>query len=157
MVARLHTKELYPKDNVPDYLSLWYEVLLWSVDNRDRTATRANSNMLSSDHIWSGKATPIRLFPFLKPDVCHSKHLSKDVPRAIPCFLLRPLHIIRVSRTVSTGDTSQVATRDVTWKTLGIANEFQTDEGTSGADASRGGASTSEATALSDSKQGRLV
>ena len=57
-----------------------------------------------------------------------------------------------------TADTRKVViTRDVTWKTLGVANEFQPNEGMSGADASRREASAAEASVLINSDQGRLA
>ena len=157
MAARLHAKELYPSENVPDCPSLWYEASLWAVDALNRTATRANPNLLSPDQMWSGKAPPIRLFPFLKPAFCHSKRLSKDLPRAIPCFYLGPApYHPRDAYRVMTADTRKVViTRDVTWKTLGVANEFQPNEGMSGADASRRDASAAEASKLTNSDQGR--
>lgn len=90
MAAHLHAKELYLSENVPDCPCLWYATSLWPVDALYPAAARANFNMLSPDQMWSGKAPPIRLFPFLKSAFCHSERLSKDLPRVVSCFCLGP-------------------------------------------------------------------
>lgn len=106
--------------------------------------------MLSPDQMWSGKAPTIRLCPFLKPSFCCRKRLSKDPPRAIPCFYLRPApYHPRDTYRVMTADTRQVVIiRDVTRKTLSVAKDFQQGKRMYCTDTSRGGAFATEATVL---------
>ena len=77
--------------------------------------------------MWYGKTPPVRLHPFLKPAFCHARSASKDLPRAIRCFYLGPAPYLPSDtlRLMTAGTRQVINSRDVTWKTLGVANEFR--------------------------------
>lgn len=77
--------------------------------------------------MWHGETPPVHLYPFLNPVFCYTKRTSKDLPRAIHCFYPgpAPYHPRDTLRLMTTSTRQSIHSRDVNWKTFGVANDFQ--------------------------------
>ena len=72
----------------PDGSSLWLKSVLWASEGFNRSATAANSGMLSPHEVFFGGRPPMPVLPFCKPACHHVPRRSKMDPQARPCFFL---------------------------------------------------------------------
>ena len=90
--TRLEVNKLFPEElferlkgvRDPDGSSLWMKSVLWASEASNRSATTANSDMLSF-----GGHPPMPVSPFCKPAYHHVSRRSKMNPQARPCFFLK--------------------------------------------------------------------
>ena len=66
LVPDVHLEQLKGV-RVPDGTSLWMESVLWASEGFNRSATTANSGMLSPYEIFHGSRPPMAALPFCKP------------------------------------------------------------------------------------------
>ena len=94
--ARLEVNKLFPDVHLeqlkgvrdPDGASLWMESVLWASEGFNRSATTANSGMLSPHEIFFGSRPPMALLPFCKPAYHRIPRQNKMDRHARPCFFL---------------------------------------------------------------------
>ena len=94
--ARLEVNKLFPDVHLeqlkgvrdPDGASLWMESVLWASEGFNRSATTANSGMLSPHEIFFGSRPPMTLLPFCKPAYHRIPRQNKMDRQARPCFFL---------------------------------------------------------------------
>ena len=94
--ARLEVNKLFPNVHLerlkgvrdPDGSSLWMESVLWASEGFKRSATTANSGMLSLHEVFFGSRPPMPVLPFWKPAYHHVPRRSKMDPQARPCCFL---------------------------------------------------------------------
>ena len=94
--ARLEVNRIFPDVHLerlkgvrdPDGSSLWMESVLWASEGFNRSATAANSSMLSPHEIFFGRRPPMPVLPFCKPAYHRVPRRSKMDPKARPCFFL---------------------------------------------------------------------
>ena len=94
--ARLEVNKIFPDVHLerlmevrdPDGSSLWMESVLWASEGFNRSATTANSSMLSPHEVFFGDRPPMPLLPFCKPAYHRVPWQSKMDRQARPCFLL---------------------------------------------------------------------
>ena len=94
--ARLEVNKLFPDVHLnqikgvrdPDGASLWMESALWASEGFNRSATTANSGMLSPHEVLFGSPPPIPLLPFRKPAYHRIPRQTKMDRQARPCFFL---------------------------------------------------------------------
>ena len=73
--ARIEVNSLFPDMHLerlkgvrdPDGSSLWMESVLWALEGFNRSATTANSGMLSPYEVFFGSRPPMPVLPFCKP------------------------------------------------------------------------------------------
>ena len=74
-VARIEVNRLFPNVHLEifkgirdlDDSSLWMESVLWASGGFNRSATKANSGMLSPYEVFFGSRSPTPVLPFCKP------------------------------------------------------------------------------------------
>ena len=94
--ARLEVNKLFPDVHLnqikgvrdPDGASLWMESALWASEGFNRSATTANSGMLSPHEVLFGSHPPMPLLPFRKPAYHRIPRQTKMDRQARPCFFL---------------------------------------------------------------------
>ena len=72
----------------PDGTNLWRESILWALEGFNRSATTANSGMLSPYEIFYGSRPPMPALPFYKPAYNRVPRQGKLDRQARPCFFL---------------------------------------------------------------------
>ena len=72
----------------PDVTSLWMESVLWALEGFNRSATTANSGMLSPYETFYGSRPPMPVLPFCKPAYPRVPRLGKLDRQARPCYFL---------------------------------------------------------------------
>ena len=94
--ARIEVNRLFPDVNLeqlkrvrdPDGTSLWMESALWASDGLNRSATTANSGMLSPYEIFYGSRPPMPTLPFCKPAYHRIPRQGNLDRQARPCYFL---------------------------------------------------------------------
>ena len=94
--ARIEVNRLFPDVHLdqlkgvrdPDGTSLWMESVLWASEGFNRSATTANSDMLSPHEIFFGSRPPMALLPFCKRAYHRIPRQNKMDRQARPCFFL---------------------------------------------------------------------
>ena len=94
--ARIEVNRLFPDVHLdqlkgvrdPDGTSLWMESVLWASESFNRSATTANSGMLSPHEIFFGSRPPMTLLPFCKPAYHRIPRQNKMDRQARPSFFL---------------------------------------------------------------------
>ena len=94
--ARLEVNKLFPDVHLdqlkevrdPDGASLWMESVLWASEGFNRSATTANSGMLSPHEVVFGSRPPMPILPFCKPAYHRIPRHTKMDRQARPCFFL---------------------------------------------------------------------
>ena len=94
--ARIEVNRLFPDVHLerlkgvrdPDGLSLWMESVLWASEGSNRSATTANSGMLSPHEVILGSRPPMPVLPFSKPAYHRVPRQSKLDRQARPCYFL---------------------------------------------------------------------
>ena len=92
--ARIEVNRLFPDVHLerlkgirdPDHSSLWMESVLWAFEVFNRSATTANSGMLSPHKVFFGSRPPMPVLPFCKPAYHHVSRQSKLDRQARPCY-----------------------------------------------------------------------
>ena len=72
----------------PHGTSLWMEPVLWASEGFNRSATTANSGMLSPYEIFYGSRPPMPTLPFCKPAYHRNPRQGKLDRQAWPCYFL---------------------------------------------------------------------
>ena len=101
----------------PDGSSLWMESVLWTSEGFNRSATTANSSMLSPYEVFFGSRPPMPVLPLSKP-VCHRIPRQGKLDRqARPCYFLNfgYNHGSDCLETMDAETGRIVHSRDVTW------------------------------------------
>ena len=123
--ARIEVNRLFPDVHLerlmgvrdPDGSSLWMESVLWASEGFNRSATTANSGMLSPYEIFFGSRPPMPVLPFCKP-------LYHRVPRQGKLDRqARPYHFLNFGYNhgseflkIMNDETGRIVhSRDVTW------------------------------------------
>ena len=94
--ARLEVNKLFPDVHLEiikgvrdlDGSSLWMEYVLWASEGFNRSATTANTGMLSPHEVFLGDRTPMSVLPLCKPAYHRVPRRRKMNPQARPCFPL---------------------------------------------------------------------
>ena len=92
--ARLEVNKLFPDVHLerlkevrdPDGSSLWMEYVLWASEGFNRSATTANSGMLSQHEVFFGGHPPMPVLPFCKPTYHRVSRRIKWAPRRARVF-----------------------------------------------------------------------
>ena len=123
--SRLEVKKLFPDVHLErlrgardrDGSSLWMEYILCASEGFNRSATTANSGMLSPHEVLLGGRPPIQVLPFCKSACQCVPRRSKMDPQAGPCFFLNfGYNHGSDCLTIKDGETGRVVhSRDVTW------------------------------------------
>ena len=123
--ARLEVNKLFPGVHLdqlkrvrdPDGASLWRESVLWASEGFNRSATTANSGMLSPHEVFLGSRPPMPLLPFCKPAYYRIPWQTKMDRQARPCFFLNfgYNHGGDCFKVVDAETGRIVHSRDVTW------------------------------------------
>ena len=95
--ARIEVNKLFPYVHLerlkgvrdPDGSSLWMESVLWASEGLNRSATTANSGMLSPHKVFFGGHQPMPVLPFCKPAYHRVPRQSKMDRQARPCYFLK--------------------------------------------------------------------
>ena len=101
----------------PDSSSLWMESVLWASEGFNRSATTANSGMLSSYEVFFGSRLPMPVLPFCKPAYHRVPQKGKLDRQARPCYFFS-FYYNHGSDCLKTMDAEAgriVHSRDVTW------------------------------------------
>ena len=124
-VARLEVNKLFPDVHLdqlkgfrdPDGASLWMESVLWASEGFNRSATTANSGMLSPREICFGSRPPMPVLPFCKPAYHRTPRQTKMDRQARPCFFLNSgcNHGSDCFKVMDAETRRIVHSRDVTW------------------------------------------
>ena len=94
--ARIDVIRLFPDVDLeqmkgvrgPDGTSLWMESVLWAAEGFNRSATTANSGMLSPYEIFYGSRPPMPTLPFCKPAYHGIPRQGKLDRQARMCYFL---------------------------------------------------------------------
>ena len=94
--ARIEVNRFFPDVHLerlkgvrdPDGSSLWMESVLWASEGFNRSATTANSGMLSPHEVFFGSRPPMVILPFCKPAYHRVTRQSKLDCQARPCYFL---------------------------------------------------------------------
>jgi transposase InsO family protein len=94
--ARLEVNRLFPNVHLerlkgvrdPDGSSLWMESVLWASEGFNRSATTANSGMLSPYEVFYRRRPQMPVLPFCKPAYHRVPRQTKMDRQARPCFFL---------------------------------------------------------------------
>ena len=94
--ARIDVNRLFPDVDLeqmkgvrgPDGTSLWMESVLWAAEGFNRSATTANSGMLSPYEIFYGSRPPMPTLPFCKPAYHSIPRQGKLDRQARMCYFL---------------------------------------------------------------------
>ena len=126
--ARIEVNRLFPDVHLerltrvrdPDGSSLWIESVLWVSEEFNRSATTANSGILSPHEVFFGGRPPIPVLPvlpFCKPAYHRVPRHSKMYRQACPCFLLNfgYNHGSDCFKVMDAETERIVHSRDVTW------------------------------------------
>ena len=100
--ARLEVNKLFPDVHLdrlkgvrdPYGSSLWMESVLWASEGFNRSATTANSGMVSPDEVFFGDSSPMPVLPFCKPAyhrVPRQSKLAYRLPPPATCRSRLPL------------------------------------------------------------------
>ena len=124
--ARIEVNRLFPDVHLdqlkgvrdPDGTSLWMESVLWASEGFNRSATTANSGMLSPHEIFFGSRPPMALLPFCKPAYHRIPRQNKMDRQARPCFFLNfgYNHGSDCFKLMDAETGRIVHSRDVTWQ-----------------------------------------
>ena len=123
--ARIEVNRLFPDVRLeqlkgvrdPDGTSLWMESVLWASEGFNRSATTANSDMLSPYEIFYGSRPPMPTLPFCKPAYHRIPRQGKLDRQAWLCYFLN-FDYNHGSDCVKIMDAETgriVHSRDVTW------------------------------------------
>ena len=123
--ARLEVNKLFPDVHLdqlkgvrdPDGASLWMESVLWASEGFNRSATTANSGMLSPHEVFIGSRPPMPLLPFCKPAYHRIPRQTKMDRQARLCFFLNfgYNHGSDCFKVMDAETGRIVHSRDVTW------------------------------------------
>ena len=94
--ARIEVNRLFPDVHLeklkgvrdPDGTSLWMESVLWASEGFNRSATTANSGLLSPYEIIYGSRPPMPTLPFCKPEYHRVPRQGKPDRQACLCYFL---------------------------------------------------------------------
>ena len=94
--ARIEVNRLFPDVHLerlkgvrdPDGTSLWMESVLWASEEFNRSATTANSGMLSPYEVFYGSRPPMPVLPFCKLAYHRVPRQGKLDRQARPCYFL---------------------------------------------------------------------
>ena len=94
--ARIEVNRLFPNVHLeqlkgvrdPDGTSLWMESVSWASEGFNRSATTANSGMLSPYEIFYGSRPPMPTLPFCKPAYHRIPRQGRLDRQARPCYFL---------------------------------------------------------------------
>ena len=123
--ARLEVNKLFPDVHLdqlkgvqdPDGASLWMESVLWASVGFNRSATIANSGMLSPHEVFFGSRPPMPVLPFCKPAYHRIPRQTKMDRQARRCFFLNfgYNHGSDCFKVMDAETGRIVHSRDVTW------------------------------------------
>ena len=123
--ARIEVNRLFPNVHLeklkgvrdPDGSILWMESGLWASEGFNRSATTANSGMLSPHEVFFGSHPPMPVLPFCKPAYHRVPRQSKLDRQARPCYFLNfgYNHGSDCFKVMDTETGRIVHSRDVTW------------------------------------------
>ena len=123
--ARVEVNKLFPDVHLerlkgvrnPDGSSLWMESVLWASEGFNRSATTANSGMLSPHEVLFGGHPPMPILPFCKPAYDRVPRQNIMDRPARPCHFLtfRYNHGSDCFRFMYAKTGRIVHSRDVTW------------------------------------------
>ena len=123
--ARIEVDRLFPDVHLerlkgvrdPDGTSLWMESVLWASEGFNRSATTANSGMLSPYEVFYGSRPPMPVSPFCKPAYHHVPRQGKPDRQARPCYFLNfdYNHGSDCMKIMDVETGRIVYSRDVTW------------------------------------------
>ena len=123
--ARIEVNRLFPDVHLerlkgvqdPDGTSLWTESILWASEGFNRSATTANSGMLSPYEIFYGSRPPMPTLQFCKPAYHRVPRQGKLDRQARPCYFLNFGHNHgSVCMKIMDAETGRIVhSRDVTW------------------------------------------
>ena len=101
----------------PDGTSLWMESVLWASEGFNRSATTANSGMLSPYEVFYGSRPPMPALPFGKPVYHRVPEQGKLDRQARPCYFLNfgCNHGSDCMKIMDAETGRVVHSRDVTW------------------------------------------
>ena len=123
--ARIEVNRLFPDVHLerlkgvrdPDGSSLWMKSVLWASEGFNRSATTANSGMLSPYEVFYGNRPPMPILPFCKPAYHRVPRHGKLNRQARPCYFLNfgYYHGSDCFKTMDAETGRIVHSRDVTW------------------------------------------
>ena len=123
--ARIEVNRLFPDVHPerlkgvrdPDGSSLWMESVLWASEGFNRSATTANSGMLSSYEVFFGSRPPMPVLPFCKSAYHRVPRQGKLDRQARPCYFFNFGHNDGSDcLKVMDAETGRIVhSRDVTW------------------------------------------
>ena len=123
--ARIEVNRLFPDVHLerlkgirdPDGSSLWMESVLWVSEGFNRSASTANSGMLSPHEVFFGSRPPMRVLSFCKPVYHRVPRQSKLDRQARPRYILNfgHNHGSDCFKIINTETRRIVYSREVTW------------------------------------------
>lgn len=102
---------------VKDLERLWLEAEVWAAGGFNRSATTANPGLTSPHQIFTGKAPPLQIVPFLQPGMMRVNRRHKSEVQYVACHYLNngTNHSSTTVKVVSAATGGMCYTDNVVW------------------------------------------